>query len=110
MLKVDAEFKNNVLYIRLNGNLNHKNSYKIKDYLLPIVNKYNIKYLVYNLRYLNNIDLNGYDMILNTKYMVKKNKGKIYLSNVGKNIENIFKGLKIPIIRKEKDILSLIGE
>lgn len=110
MLKIDAEYKNNILYIRLDGNLNYKNSYKINDFLLPVITKYDIKYLVYNLRFLNNIDLKGYDAILNTKFLLKKNKGKIYLSNVGRNVINIFKNLKIPIVRKEKDVLNLIGE
>ena len=109
MLKMDVEYGEGVLYVKLEGSLTAKNSYKINDYLVPIVLKHNIKYIVYNLRSLLNIDLKGRDAILNSKYAVKKNNGKILFCKVNKSVFNFFKGMNIRMIDKEKDVLKYIG-
>ena len=64
MLKIDLKFDNGILFVRLSGSLSQKNSQKINNYILPLLNKYNIKFLVYNLRALKNIDLKGREMSL----------------------------------------------
>ena len=43
MLKIDAEYNEGVLYIRLNGNLTARNSYKINNYVIPVIEKHRIK-------------------------------------------------------------------
>ena len=108
MLKIDSEYKNEVLYVRLKGNLSHRNSYKIDRYLFPILKKYKIKYLVYNLKYLDNMDLKGRDVILQSKYIIKKRKGKILLCKVNKQIEDFFKGMRLVKIKNERDALAYI--
>lgn len=85
MLKIDMNYNNNILYVSLEGMLNRKTSYKINNYLIPVILKQNIKYLVYDLDNLNNIDDTGIDAILNTKYAIKNNKGIMYLSNKTNN-------------------------
>lgn len=108
MLKIDAEYDQGILFVRLNGSLNEKNSYKINNYLVPVIMKHNIKYLVFNLEALDNIDLRGRDAIINSKIAIKKNKGKILLCKVNNKIDNIFKGLRIPFINKEEEVLKFI--
>lgn len=48
MLKMDLEFNKGILFVRLKGKLLRKNSYKINNYLNPVLKKHKIKYLVYN--------------------------------------------------------------
>ena len=108
MLKMDIEYKNDILYVRLEGSLNERNSYKINNYLIPVLEKHNIKYLVYNLRYLDNIDLKGKDAILNSKYVMKKNNGKLLLCKGSREVYDIFKGNRLLTIDNEKDVLKFM--
>ena len=79
MLKMDLEYKKDILFCRLQGILNRKNSYKLNTYLLPVLRKHGIKYLVYNLANLNDIDAHGLDALINSKCEIKKNKGKLII-------------------------------
>ena len=74
MLKMDLEYNKGILFVRLKGTLNRKSSYKLNNYLIPVLLKHKIKYLVYNLFDLIGIDLAGVDAILNTKCAIKANK------------------------------------
>jgi len=96
MLKMDMEYNHGVLFIRLDGVLNRSTSYKLNNYLVPVILKHKIKYLVYNCFLLDSIDECGMDAILNTKCAVKTNKGKIYVCEVPKEYIKPFKkaGLK----------------
>ena len=49
MLKMDMEYSKGILFVRLDGFLNRKTTYKINKYLLAILLDNKIKYLVYNL-------------------------------------------------------------
>lgn len=48
MFKMELEYKNGILFARLKGILNRKNSYKINNYLNPVLKKHNIKCEVVN--------------------------------------------------------------
>ena len=48
MLKVDMEYDKGILYVRLKGVLDRKASYKINNYVVPVILKHKIKYLVFN--------------------------------------------------------------
>ena len=43
MLKMDLEFSKGILFVRLKGILNRKTSYKINNYLNPVLKKHKIK-------------------------------------------------------------------
>ena len=49
MLEMDLEYNKGVLFARLSGKLTRKSSYKLNNYLVPVILKHKIKYLVYNL-------------------------------------------------------------
>lgn len=108
MLKMDLEYERGILFIRLEGNLIRKNNYKINNYIIPILNKHKIKYVIYNLKNLKSIDESGIDSILNTKCIVKKNKGKIFLCEVNELISYKLKRLKVKITSSEKTALKII--
>lgn len=95
MLKVDMEYDKGILYVRLKGNLVRKVSYKINNYIVPVVLKHKIKYLVFNLLELKDIDESGLDSLLNTKCAIRSNKGKICLCEVSEVIKSKIKRLRI---------------
>lgn len=101
LLKMELEYCNEVLFVRLNGNLNHHNSYKINNYLIGLIKKHQIQYLVYNLENLNEIDTSGMEALINTKCAIKINKGQIYLCNLNNKINNYLKPLRIKIADNE---------
>ena len=82
MLKVDMEYEKGILYVRLKGVLDRKVCYKINNYVVPVVLKHKVKYLVFNLYELEGIDESGMDALLNVKCAIRTNKGKICLCEV----------------------------
>ena len=108
MIKMKLEFINGILFCRLKGTLNKKSTYKINSYLLPTIMKYKIKYLVYNMYELDDIDEFGLEAILNTKSAIKNNKGKIYLCEVTKDILVKVKKLHIKRTESERTALDVI--
>lgn len=108
MLKMDLEYNQGILFVRLNGVLNRKSNYKINCYLNPILQKHQIKYLVYNLNSLSDIDESGIDSIINSKLEIKKIKGKILFCNVNERINKKIRSLRIKKIANEKNALNLI--
>lgn len=108
MLKMDLEYKSGVLFIRLEGNLIRKTNYKINNYIIPVIIKHKIKYVIYNLKKLNNIDESGIDAILNTKCKIKNNHGLIYLCEVNSELSKKIKRLKIRELSDELTALKKI--
>lgn len=101
MLKMDLEYKSGVMFIRLEGRLVRKTSYKIYNYIIPVIVKHQIKYIIYNFENLKSIDESGLDSILNTKCKIKKNKGVIYLCKVNKELSSKLKRLRISQVSDE---------
>lgn len=108
MLNMDLEYNQGILFVRLKGYLNRRTSYKINNYLVPVLIKHKIKYLVYNLYQLKSVDSSGLDAIINTKYAIKKNKGKIIMCEVSKTINALLKDLHIKKINNELEALKFI--
>lgn len=108
MLKMDLEYKSKILFVRLNGNLARNVNYKINNYIVPVIIKHKIKYLIYNLKNLKSIDESGIDAILNTKCKIRKNKGIIYLCEASKEIQEKVKRLKIKHFLNEQTALRKI--
>lgn len=108
MLKMDLEFCRGILFVRLRGKLLRKNSYKINNYLNPVLKKHKIKYVVYNLFFLEDIDASGIDAILNSKYIVKSNNGKIRMCEVNSNIKEKIKQTRLARITNELAAFKLL--
>lgn len=109
MLKMDMEYKKGILFIRLDGSLTRKKVYKINNYIVPVINKHKIKYVIYNLKNLKSFDESGYYAFLNTKCTLKKNKGKLYFCSVNKKMLLSLKRLHIKILSSEKEAKKFCG-
>lgn len=105
---MDLEYVKEILFIRLKGNLNKKMSYKINNYLIPVLKKHKIKKVICNLKEMKSIDESGINAILNTKCVIKNNKGKIYICEVNKENSLKLKKLHIKQTSSEMTALKLI--
>lgn len=101
MLKVDMEYDKGILYVRLSGVLDRKVCYKINNYIVPTVLKHKIKYLVFNLLELQDLDQSGMDALLNTKCAIRTNKGKICLCEVSEEVRKKIKKLRLKVASNE---------
>lgn len=108
MLKMDMQYIRGILFVRLGGVLTRKNTYKINNYLVPVLLKHKIRYLVYNLYELDGIDESGVDALLNTKCAIRANKGKICLCEVSEGMKGQLKRLRIKNVQDERCVFDLI--
>ncbi|MBE6161118.1 MAG: STAS domain-containing protein [Firmicutes bacterium] len=108
MLKMDMEYNHGILFVRLDGILNRSTSYKLNNYLVPVILKHKIKYLVYNCFLLESIDECGMNAILNTKCAIKTNKGKMYVCEIANEYEKQFKKAGLKETSSELTALNLL--
>ncbi len=106
MLYMDLEYCRGVLFVRLDGCLTKKNTSRINNYLAPVIQKHQIKYLVYNLLSVSKVDESGIDAILRTKYEIKKNQGTVYLCEVPEHIKNQVKRLRVKQMISERMVFE----
>ena len=103
MFKLELEYKNEILFARLKGILDRKASYKINNYLNPVIKKHEIKNLVYNFEKLEMVDNSGIESLINSKYYIKCNKGAIKVCGVSNANLYLCKYLKFPVVKTEVD-------
>ncbi len=96
MFKLELEYKNRILFAKLKGVLNERNSYKINNYLNYVIKKHNIKHLVYDWEDLKMIDNCGLDALIKSKYYIKQNKGIINVYGAKRSLEYLRRYLRIP--------------
>lgn len=103
------EYQKGILFIRFDKNIDHCISYKINNYLIPKILSEKIKYIVFNLYEVEEIDEFGLDALLNTKCAIKTNKGKICLCEISKELNKKIKKIKIKKVNNELNAFDLIG-
>lgn len=103
------EYEKGILYVRLNGVLDRKVCYKINNYIVPVVLKHKVKYLVFNLFNLKDIDESGMDSLLNVKCAIRANKGKICLCDVSDEVRIKIKRLRMKVASNELAANRLIN-
>ncbi len=108
MLKMDLEYEKGIFFIRLIGDLTRKNSHKINNYIVPVIKKHQLKKVIINLEKVKEIDEAGITSLINTKCIVKCNKGKLYLCGLNKEFELKLKRLHLKKWTSEKEIIKLI--
>ena len=107
MLKMDLEYESCILFVRYKGALTRKNTYKITNYIIPIIRKYPIKYVIFNMSKISKMDEQGIDSLLSVKCTLKNHHGKIYLCEVEKALKLSLKRLHIKVLSSEETALKL---
>ena len=104
MLKINFEFRKGIFFIRLIGNLNKKNYTKEDQKLKKLIIDNNFKYVVINTNYLEKVDLDGLNYLLEIFYITKQNESNLIICDKS----SIFKRLlnnNIPSIKDEIEVL-----
>ena len=104
MLKIIFEFRKGIFFIRLIGNLNNQNYEKEDLKLKRMILENKFKYVVINTNYLEQVDLDGLNYLLEIFYVTKQNESNLIICD--KN--SIFKRLldnNIPSIKDEIEVL-----
>lgn len=102
MLKINMEYRKGVLFVRLKGDLTKYTVNSLNDYLIPVISKNGIKYIVYNLRAVTVIDNYGKDSLKKGVAAVKINNGEGLICNTNLTLNDEFK-----IVKDELSALSL---
>lgn len=105
---MDLEYCKGVLFVRLDGHLTRKNTYRINNYLAPVLLKHRIKYLVYNLFSVLSIDESGVDALLRTKHAIKSNHGCVYVCEVPEHLKKKIKRLRMKETQNELTALEIL--
>lgn len=103
------EYSKGILFIRFLSNIDHSISYKINNLLIPKILSKKIKYIVFNMYEVEDIDEFGLDALLNTKCAVRTNRGKICLCEVSDKLKRKLKYIKIKKVENELSAFNLIG-
>ncbi len=112
-LAVHIYVKVDTLFIRLNGELDHHTSGQLRDRIISIVNDYNIKNIVFNMKNLSFMDSSGIGIILGRYNQLKRSGGVIVVCDLNTTIERIItlSGLNkiITITKDEQMAKSFLG-
>ena len=112
-LKVEMFIKRHTLYVRLDGELDQNNVENIRVRIIELIDKYMIKYLVFNFKKLEFMDSSGIGFIIGRYNRLKKTRGEVILCCLNENIKRLvmLSGLcKICMIKKdEEEVNEYIG-
>ena len=105
--------KRDILYLRFEGDFDQNSVSKIKYKIVELIEKYRIKYLVFNFRKLKFMDSSGIGFIIGRYNFLKKNNGKVFICSMNDQIRRIvlLSGLsKICVIKEDEiDVNKYLG-
>lgn len=108
MLKINMEVRHGILFIRLNGNLNKNTSIKIENYVMPMLEKYKIKYISYSFKNLHSIDKDGIKIISKTLKMINRINGIAYICDINNKILNECRNLNALKVKNELNVMECL--
>ncbi len=104
MLTINFEFRKGIFFIRLIGNLN-KNSYKQNEkYLKELITNNKFKYIVVNTNYLNHVDIDGLNYIIDIYNVSIENQSNLVICDKFDIVKRLFND-NIPNIKSELEVL-----
>jgi stage II sporulation protein AA (anti-sigma F factor antagonist) len=112
-LRVNYYLKKETMFIRLYGELDQETVKPFRDKLIDIIDKYDIKNLVFNLNDLEFMDSTGIGLIIGRYNQLKLKGGKVILCSINKNLERIIllSGLpRICLIKENEQEVQLYLE
>lgn len=112
-LTVDLEVKQNVLCVRLAGELDHHTAENLREQASHTIEKHQISHIILNLEQLSFMDSSGLGVILGRYKQIKNNGGEMVVCSISPAVKRLFEmsGL-FKIIRleeSEKNALEKLG-
>jgi len=108
-LSVHLFIKADTLFVRLSGELDHHTSFQLRERINSLMDKYEIKNMIFNLKNLSFMDSSGIGVMLGRYNQVKRNNGILVVCDLNSIMEKIIKlsGLyKILVITKDEEQAS----
>jgi stage II sporulation protein AA (anti-sigma F factor antagonist) len=89
-LNIDLEVKNDVLCIRLEGELDHHTAEDLRNLATNAIEKYEIRHILLNLEHLSFMDSSGLGVILGRYKQIKQLHGEMVVCAISPAIERLF--------------------
>lgn len=89
-LLIDLEVKQEVLCIRLSGELDHHSAEMLRNKVTEAIEKHNIIHLVLNLKNLSFMDSSGLGVILGRYKQIKLKKGEMVVCAISPPVQRLF--------------------
>jgi stage II sporulation protein AA (anti-sigma F factor antagonist) len=89
-LKIELEVKQEVLCIRLSGELDHHFADDLREQTIKAIETYDIKHIVLNLAQLSFMDSSGLGVILGRYKQVKQNNGEMVVCAISPSVQRLF--------------------
>jgi len=107
-MKLNIEYNKGILFVRVEGKLTKKTVHKINNFLIPAISKHKIKYLVYNLYGLTDIDESGINTLQNSNGAIYENSGEVYVCETPSLLKNKIINLNIKETANELSAINTI--
>ena len=104
MLEINFEFRKGIFFIRLIGDLKNKNYKQTENNLKKLITENNFKYVVINTNYLEKVDLDGLNYLLELFYITRLNDSNLVICDKNSIFKRILKNT-IPSIKDEIEVL-----
>ena len=88
-ITVSLYVENQVLYVNLNGELDHHTSDQLRSRLNTVMGESQIKHIVFNLKHLDFMDSSGIGVIMGRYKLIKTRGGNITVTNINNAIDRI---------------------
>jgi stage II sporulation protein AA (anti-sigma F factor antagonist) len=89
-LNIDLEVKNDVLCIRLTGELDHHTAEDLRELATNAIEKHNIRHILLNLEHLSFMDSSGLGVILGRYKQIKQLHGEMVVCAISPAIQRLF--------------------
>lgn len=89
-LNIDLEVKNDVLCIRLTGELDHHTAEDLRELATNAIEKHQIRHILLNLEQLSFMDSSGLGVILGRYKQIKQLHGEMVVCAISPAIERLF--------------------
>lgn len=89
-LNIDLEVKNDVLCIRLVGELDHHTAEDLRNLATNAIEKHQIRHILLNLEHLSFMDSSGLGVILGRYKQIKQLHGEMVVCAISPAIERLF--------------------
>ena len=90
-MRINTEYRNGILFVRLNGNLINKNVDVMNRKVTNLIYRAGIRNVVFNVKKMKKIDFKGINSLLYNYELVKKNDGNIFICGENENVKKYLK-------------------
>ncbi|WP_026694759.1 anti-sigma F factor antagonist [Peribacillus kribbensis] len=89
-LEIEQEIRDNILCIRLSGELDHHSAEDLKNRASTAIVKHNIRHIILNLEELSFMDSSGLGVVMGRYKQIKQNHGEMIVCAISPPVKRLF--------------------